>query len=314
MANDKDQVAQLEGQVTDLEAQVTELTKKLQKAVEDGGNAEAIALQEQVTELTGQLDEMTKTMADVTDALETEVAPLNKVLLSLSPEELVVAKAMDAEDAKDGSDDEDAEGEGKKKKPFGKRLTKFLSMPADERATYVTDLSKKDETVVIEGETIRKSAVGEAVFKSMKAQAARIAKNEKDLEIEKAAREKATFEKKADDSYKHVPGSTSERADMLIAIEKMADPLKKSFLAVFEQSEKLAKGAFDTLGHGGGQGGADEDSKVTKAVVDFEKKASEIAARDKIGKSAAFAKARKENPDLFKAYQEAGAEKGATAQ
>lgn len=313
MANDKDQVAQLEGQVTDLEAQVTELGKKLQKAMEDGGNAEAIALQQQVTDLTGQLEDMTKAMADVTDALESEAdAPLQKVLLSLTPDELVVAKAMDAEDAKDGGDDEEAEG--KKKKPFGKRLTKFLSMPADERAAHVADLSKKDDTVVIEGETIRKSVVGESTFKVMKAQAARLAKQEKDIELEKAARINAEFTKAADDKYAHVPGSVQERADMLIAIDKMAEPLKKSFLAVFEQSEKLAKGAFDTVGHAGGGSKQPGETKIAKAVSDFTAKAAEIGARDKLSKTAAFAKARKEHPDLFKAYQEAGAEEGKTAQ
>jgi hypothetical protein len=41
---------------------------------------------------------------------------------------------------------------------------------------------------------------------------------------------------------------------------------------------------------------------MAKSAKDFEKKVSEIAARDKISKTDAMAKARQEDPEAFKAY------------
>jgi len=88
---------------------------------------------------------------------------------------------------------------------------------------------------------------------------------------------------------------------MLGAIEKMDENLKKAFLAVFEQSEKLAKAGFDKVGHGGGK--PPENPDLKKAKVDFETKVAEIRKRDSSNQQDAFRKARAEHPDLFKAYQ-----------
>lgn len=193
----------------------------------------------------------------------------------------------DYSDLKDDADAEEDEGDG--------------DDSVDKAATKKGAVKKgADETVVIDGKTIAKSDVGQNMFAIFKAQAARLQKAEEDIAKERDLRVTAEFKKRADDLYPHVPGSTDERADMLKAIDKMPEALKKSFEKVLESSERLAKSAFDTLGISGTSGATD----VKKAAVDFNGKVAEIAKRDGISRSAAMSKARVEHPDLFKAYND----------
>jgi len=156
-----------------------------------------------------------------------------------------------------------------------------------------------DETVEFNGQTIAKSAVGEAQFAIFKSMAAELAKASTDIAKAQDDALTARLEKRADDQYAHVPGSTQERGAMLKAIEKMDEPLRKSFEAVFAQSEKLAKAAFSTVGTSSG-----DSENIKKSKQDFETKVTEIAKRDNIARAAAMTKARAEHPDLFKAYQD----------
>ena len=153
--------------------------------------------------------------------------------------------------------------------------------------------------MTIEGQVIAKSVVGEAQFAVFKGMADKLEKAQTEIAKERDLRENAEFCKRADDVYKHVPGSTQERADMLKAISKMPEALQKSFEAVLTQSEKLAKSAFETIGTMVSK--QDKDASET-----FEKSVSEIRKRDNCTRAEALQKARKENPEGFKAYQQAG--------
>jgi len=159
--------------------------------------------------------------------------------------------------------------------------------------------AEDDEEVVFKGQTIRKSAVGEVQFGLVKGMAEEIAKNSEDIQKAKNEATLAKLEKRADDEFAHVPGTTQERAAMLKAVSEMAEPLKKTFEAVFKQSEALAKNAFEMKGTNGGDS---EDLK--KARTDFQTKVSEIKKRDNLTGAQAMSKARQEHPDLFKAYQD----------
>ena len=88
---------------------------------------------------------------------------------------------------------------------------------------------------------------------------------------------------------------------MLKTMEGMPEAIRKSFEKVLEQSEKLAKAGFDTIGSS--DPGKNLNPSVAKAKTDFDAKVSEIAKRDSCSKQDAMSKARKEFPDLFKAYQ-----------
>jgi hypothetical protein len=278
MAGENEKVAELQGQVTDLEKTVDSLTKKLEKARAGGGDT---------AEMQAQLDAASESLDTATQAIEK--------LSQERDEALLLAKMTDAE-----------KEHCKDMAPEDKLA--FLNKKPEEKEKEVAKRAEGDESVVIEGQTIKKSAVGEGTFLMMKAQAARIAKTEENLAKEKDARETAEFEKQADEKYAHVPGTTEERGAILKAVTAMDEPLRKSFEKVLEQSEKLAKAGFEKIGHGGGRepAGSGQGREISKTVRDFDAKVNEIKKRDNCKQTDALAKARKEAPELFKAYQEEG--------
>lgn len=281
MPDDIAKVTELTAQVTDMEAQIAALTKQLEVATEGQPDLAKMA------DITAQLDEATKSLELASQALD-QMA-VQKQHLEL------LAKMSDAEKAH-------CEGMSEEEK------ASFMAKSPEDRSKEMEKIAKSDESVTIEGQVIRKSAVGPEMFTMLKAQADRIAATEKNLAIEKAARETAVLEKRAEDQFAHVPGTVQERAAMLGAIAKMDPALQKSFTTVLETAEKMVKAGFDTLGHKGGKTPVGEaDKVVTKAVQDFETKVAEIRKRDSCTQAEAMTKARKEHQDLFKAYQEAQA-------
>ncbi len=213
--------------------------------------------------------------------------------------------ASDEEDAADGGDDEDME---KAKKKVASDEEDAADGGADDWSEEADGKKKgvkkgEDESFVHAGKTIKKSAVGEIMFGLTKSMADEIAKASSEIAKAKDEALTARMEKRADEQFSHVPGSTTQRAAMLKALEKMDEPLRKSFEAVLNASEKLAKTAFGKIGHNGGE--LDPESNIEKTKLDFEGKVNEIKKRDKITKDAAMSKARTEHPQLFKAYQDA---------
>jgi hypothetical protein len=279
MAGDMEKVAALEGQVTDLEKQVNDLIKELEAAVADKPElAKALEMQSQVSDLIGKTEQLTSALeTTLTEkaALESEV----KLLKEMSDDERNYCKNMSSEEK-----------------------GKFWAKDPEERKKEMGKRAADDETITVEGQEIRKSAVGETQFKIMKAQAERIAKSERQIADEIAKRELAELAKRADDDFAHVPGTSAERAQMLQVMSKMDEPLRKSFETVLTQAEKLAKAGFDKLGHKGGKD--DLSDVVKKAARDFESKVTEIRNMEKCSRNEAAVKARKAHPDLFKAYQE----------
>lgn len=193
-----------------------------------------------------------------------------------------------------------------KRRPLAKKKAVEAAEEDEEDMDEEFDFGKKpvkksvenDETITIEGQAIAKSAVGETHFAILKGQADRLAKAETEIAKERDARIFAELQKRADAEYAHVPGSTDERATMLKALSAMEEPVRKSFEAVFQAAEKLAKTAFDRVG----VNAADADD-VKKSVKGFETKVAEIRKRDNCTRTDALAKARQEDPEGFKAFQ-----------
>jgi hypothetical protein len=278
MPGEVEKVAELEGQVTDMEAQIADLTKKLEKATAaaEGGEGNDGA----AAEFQAQLDEATQSVEQAHGLIE-KLTKERDDLLAISK------LTKEEKDYCDGMSPEDKSA--------------WLAKAPEDRQKDMKKRAESDEVVTIEGQEIRKSAVGEATFNVLKAQSDRIAKSEENLKIEKEAREKVELEKRAE-AYTHVIGSVEERGKMLGAIEKMADDLKKSFMKVFEQAEKLAKAGFDRVGVGAGEDPS-KNASIQKAARDFDGKVNEIKKRDNCTRTEAFSKARKEHPELFKSYQ-----------
>lgn len=150
----------------------------------------------------------------------------------------------------------------------------LADMGADDAMEKVKKLAAGDETVVIEGRTISKRAVGEDMFAVMKSQAARI--DASAAEIKKARDEtaQAGFAKRATEEFGHLAGTPDERASVLKFLDAAPTEVKTAAEAIFKAAEGHAKFAFSRAGAGGGKPAGDGDTaeeKLTKLAKEYEK-------------------------------------------
>lgn len=177
----------------------------------------------------------------------------------------------------------------------------FLAKSKEERAV---DLHKSvnDETVTIEGRTVRKSVIGEDTFAIMKAQSERIEKAEKLAKEERERRELGEFAKAADENYGNLPGTSFEKAKALAAISKCSADVQETIEKMFKAGAAGAVEAFKDLGTTGVV-----EKKADTSEHTFLAKVEAIAGEQKLNRVDAMAKARKQYPDEFQAYREAEA-------
>ena len=155
----------------------------------------------------------------------------------------------------------------------------------DELAKVKSDLiAKGDETIVVAGQEVKKSAVGDATFAIFKAQQEQL--------------DTARLEKRADDEFGSLPGSSSARATILKAIEGIADEeVRKQGIEILNIAKGVTEGAFKQIGH--------TNPVIHKGAADFKKRVDTLMSDEKIGKTAAMSKARSLYPDEYEAYQAA---------
>jgi len=268
--------AETKKMVDDLNKQVTDLTAQLEAATAAGDDAKKAA------ELQGQLDELTTK----SDAL---AAQLEEAATKAAEQAAVLEEAT--EKAK-MSDDEKAHFASLSKEDKGK----FLAMSSDDRKKAMKKSADDDETIEVDGVVVSKAAVGDSQFAIIKSQQARIEQANADIRKERDARELAQYTKRADDELGDLPGETAAKAAVLKAVDGLSDEVQATITAMFKAGSGAIKSAFDSLGHGGGD-------NTAKDAGAFEKKVAEIRKRDDVSRTQAMATARKEHPDLFKAYQ-----------
>jgi hypothetical protein len=192
------------------------------------------------------------------------------------------------DDYDDMDDDEDNGANGKTEKAAPK------AEPMDTDIKKADDDHSDDESLEVGGQVITKSQVGEAQFAIFKSQNEAIAKAHDELAKERDRREMVELKKRADDEFPELPGTLDERANMLRAIGKLDEPLRKAFEKVFKQSQSLASKAFESVGYAGGH--------ETGPQV-FEQKVSEIKKRDNCTRTEAMQKARAEFPSEYQQFQ-----------
>lgn len=154
-------------------------------------------------------------------------------------------------------------------------------------ATKADLVKATDETITVGGEELRKSEVGEGNF--------RVAKALRD------ERDEATFEKRAETEFGHLPGTIKERAGLLKAVGAIKDEeARKAAESVLVAAEKMAAAGFERFGKGFG---APEETATEKAAEStYMAKVAEIRKRDDCTESEAMRKARVEFPAEFAAY------------
>lgn len=250
--------------VTDTSLSDSGRSSKIDQSVNDFLEAVKSELPEIETELTKFFTDLNAGSTGTQTPVDGEVNKMTEAEMKKAVDEAVAKAAeLEAELAKAKKDMEDlkaAAEEEKKKK----------------------EMAKSDETVVISGQTLAKSAVGEATFAILKAQEERLAKAEEAAEL-------AKFEKKASDEFKHIPGTDLEKAALLKSISKDAENGPK-IEALLKSLEAHNAKAFETVGV----------SKGSDAAQTQEAKVAEIVKRDNVSKARAMEIAVAEAPELFK--------------
>lgn len=187
-----------------------------------------------------------------------------------------------------------------------KQFVKESKMTPEEEEAFMEDEEKKkkkmasflskrqnDESLEVNGMTIKKSDVGEANFHVMKSQQEALTKAQDDNET-------IRLEKRVSDEFPKVAGSTADKAKVLKALSSAPADVRAAAEAIFKSANEMASKGFETLGH-------KKVDIVAKGTLDFNSKVSEIMKRDNITKTQAMEKARQESPEAFKALQNAAA-------
>lgn len=214
-------------------------------------------------------EELKKSHAEEVAKFEAEKAELAKKLAEVE----AVAKMDDSEKLvyKAMSDKEKAE---------------WLKLSEDEKKKKKEEMSKRDETIVVDGASVSKSVVGDAMFAVLKRQSdleAQVAKANESVEM-------ARLEKRAVEEFGKMAGTPAEIANVLKSIKSLDETVVKFVEGLMTKENELAKKASETIGTK--QDAVAKSDTTTKAVT-------EIMKRDNVSQRVAMETVVKERPELF---------------
>ena len=256
-------IKQLQDEVASLTAQLEEAKKA--SGSEVGENKELETLKGKVDELTQNLEKANK---DRDDAI---------AKASLSDAERDFHASLDAENA-----------------------SEFMKMNAKARLEFMKTAADTDETLTVNGRTVRKSVVGEDAFEIMKAQEERMLDIEKQAKSDREERIVAQLTKRVTDDFDALPGSTDEKVSLLKAVSSLGDAERGTLDKILKAGNDALAGAFTQIGHNDGK-----IHPIRKTVADtggshpFMEKVNDIKKSEKVNGTVAMAEARKRFPDEY---------------
>jgi hypothetical protein len=259
------------------------------RALLSGGEKEAAGYTASPGGMPGQMmEEMDKENGD---SEETEEVP---------EEEPAEEDEFLEEEAEKADSDEQDEGltttEGEEEEPIGAGAARPIGGGSGKRRT-TKRVRLYDDTIVVEGRTFTKAKVGSGLFTVLQQQQQRLNKVEKQALEERAARELMEFAKVAEDELPNLPGTAEQKASLLKTLSSTLSQEERQLISkMFRAGNGGLARAFNTLGTAAG-------GDIAKARNGFEKRITEIRARDNCTRIEAMQKARRENPEEFAAYQ-----------
>lgn len=254
-------------QLMDENAALTAQLEEAKKASTGEGDSDAIKeLTEKVNALTAELE---KAQAEKADAV---------AKAGLTDAERAFHATLDAENA-----------------------SEFLKMQPKARAAFMKSADETDETLTVNGRTIRKSTVGEEVFEMMKAQDAQMKDLAKQAEKDRDERINTELRKRVSDEFDKLPGTDDAKVSVLKAMVSMPEAARTALEAMLKAGNAALSGAFTRLGHNDGNVlDINKGRGVQKdAEHPFMKKVNEIKATEKVTGSTAMSLARKRFPDEY---------------
>jgi hypothetical protein len=136
----------------------------------------------------------------------------------------------------------------------------------------------KDETILVGGVELKKSAVGEGTFAALKAQASEIAKAKDEAET-------VALTKRAETEFANLPGEPLAKARVLKAVAGLPEAERTTLEALLKAGNAALKSATTEVGKGGGAGGdADAEAKLETLAKSHaaENKVSIVKARAEV--------------------------------
>jgi len=235
-------------------------------------------------------DKEFKMSEDQVAKLNTQIAELTKQLGEVA---VLKSKLSDAEMKASMTDEEKEHFNGL---PEAEKKS-FMAMDPEARKKSVKKRAIDDETVTIDGTVIKKSAIGSDMFAVIKSQQAALQAQREEVLKAAALVEMSELKKRADDEYKHLPGTVEAKAAILKGAKSMSAEASAALEAILKAAEKMAAEAYSTKGAKNGKTG---DSGVNKsAASELEELAKEVAKNDKISYEKAYSQVIEKRSDLY---------------
>ena len=228
--------------------------------IEKGGTDMSDELKVQIEELQKQLD-----------ALKASNDSLQK-MASLSDEEKAFIKAMSKEEEKE----------------------EFLEMDEEKRKEKVAKAKSEDASIVVAGQTITKSVVGDQIFAVFKAQQEEIDRQRAEVQKAKDDAEMAELVKRASEEYSTVPGTPEEIAGVLKAVSTLDEVVQKNLEAIFNVAKGGASESFETKG-----AVTKSEPKASDALSKLDELAKAYAKDNSVGYAKAYSEVISKHADLY---------------
>jgi hypothetical protein len=159
------------------------------------------------------------------DAKDTEIALL-KAISELSDDEKAFYKSLD---------------------DTGK--SSFLKKSQEERKVDIKKSKEGDEALVVNGQIVRKSVVGDVMFTVVKSQQEQIEKANKAAAAEKDEREKLGYMQKAEKEFPNLPGAPELKARVLKAVYAIPEQdVRESLFGVLKSANDGMNPLFTPIG------------------------------------------------------------------
>ena len=152
----------------------------------------------------------------------------------------------------------------------------FIDMQDDARDALVSVAKSKDESLVVDGETILKSKVGESVFKQLKNMQAEINKSK---EAEKVAKAKSI----ADENLKHLPGEVSEKTAVVLALQSLPTEQYEAAMKMLKVGDSSLESRFEPAAPVQKKAGKTFDELVTDYMTKHPKLSKSQAIQQVLG-------------------------------
>lgn len=165
----------------------------------------------------------------------------------------------------------------------------FIKMSTEDQETAIKKAkgtTDADETIVMHGQTIKKSDVGSGVFHVLQAQQAEIEEGKKAIAKEKGTRELMEFTKQAEGMYPNLPGDPSAKGMVMKTIAGLDTEIRDTLTGMLKAGNEGI-----------------EVSKTFTEIGSSTVPAGEVSAVAKLNKMAED-KAAKDNVTFAKAYND----------